>query len=147
MRTTQEKTRTDQAFCITLLPQIKTCSRLYYRHHVKPRINPLPPGANMPCTERVKGATKGKARGYLDELDNGHLGVVALPGHGVQHSAVTTVAITVPLRARLEKGVDELLVVHVCHRLEARGEMQHNSSVVTHALLQAHLRTGRTIAI
>lgn len=106
----------------------------------------------MPYTERVKGATKGKARqgearGYLDELDNGHLGVVALPGHGVQHSAVTTVAFTVPLRARLEKGVDELLVVHVCHRLGARDGMQHNSSVVAHTLLQAHLGMGRTIAI
>lgn len=63
-----------------------------------------------------------------DELDDRHLGVVALPGHGVQDSAVTAVAVAVPLRARLEEGVHELLVVHVSERLqgskEARGAVE-----------------------
>lgn len=55
-----------------------------------------------------------------DELDDRHLGVVALPGHGVQHSAVAAVAVAVPFRARLEEGVHQLLVVHVSQRLQVR---------------------------
>ena len=54
----------------------------------------------------------------LYELDDGHLGVVALARRCADDSGVATGALAVPLRSRLEQGMHELLVVDVPHGLE-----------------------------
>jgi len=55
----------------------------------------------------------------LDELDDGHLGVVSLTGDGSENSCVSSVAVGVTIGGGIEERVDELLVVDPCHGLTA----------------------------
>ena len=48
----------------------------------------------------------------LDELNDGHLGVVSLPVDGPQHTCVSTFAVCVTVRGGLKQSMNELLVVH-----------------------------------
>lgn len=60
---------------------------------------------------------KGMSIKALYEFDDGHFGVVTLPGRCVDDSGVSPGAFTVTLLSRLEQGVHELLVVYVSERL------------------------------
>lgn len=55
----------------------------------------------------------------LHELNDGHLGVVALTGHGPENSAVAAFPIRISLRSILEECMHELLVVHESQGLES----------------------------
>lgn len=71
-------------------------------------------------SDPIRGATPKQSTpttSLLYELDDGHLGVVALPWGCADDSGVAAGALAVPLGSGLEQGVHELLVVHVSQRL------------------------------
>lgn len=71
----------------------------------------------MRCANTKQSKPKEKEALFLYELDDGHLGVVALPRRCADDSGVAAGAFSVPLGSRLEQGVHELLVVDVSQRL------------------------------
>ena len=56
----------------------------------------------------------------LNELNDGHLRVVALARHSTKHATVATVAVTVALGRVLEEEMHELLVIDVAHGLKIK---------------------------
>ena len=59
----------------------------------------------------------------LNKLNDGHLGVVTLTGHGSQNSGVTAGAVGISFGGGLEEGVDEVLVVDPSEGLSAGVEV------------------------
>lgn len=59
----------------------------------------------------------------LNKLNDGHLGVVTLAGHGSQNSGVTAGAFGISFGGGLEEGVDEVLVVDPSEGLSASVEV------------------------
>ena len=59
----------------------------------------------------------------LNKLNDGHLGVVTLAGHGSQNSGVTASAVGISFGGGLEEGVDEVLVVDPSEGLSAGVEV------------------------
>jgi len=59
----------------------------------------------------------------LHKLNDGHLGVVTLTGHGSQNAGVATVSVGVSVGGGLEEGVDEVLVVDPAEGLPAGVEV------------------------
>jgi hypothetical protein len=51
-----------------------------------------------------------------DQLDDGHLSVVAATGHCTNNPCVTAVSITVAIQSFIEKGMDELLIIDIANR-------------------------------
>lgn len=76
----------------------------------------------------------------LNELNNGHLGVVSLPGHRPKNARVAAVPVGVPLGRGLEEGVDEVLIVNPPEGLAAGvevpplPELDHVVDVLAHGL-------------
>lgn len=63
------------------------------------------PSAHLPHNVCNKGST-GLSYDYLDELNDGHLGVIALSGNRSQHTRVSTFLLGVTVSGRLEKSVN-----------------------------------------
>jgi len=76
----------------------------------------------------------------LHQLDDGHLGIVTLPGHGPQHACVPSFPVAVPLWGSLEEGVYEILVVHpaegltACMKIATLAKLDHVVNVLPDGL-------------